>query len=72
MQSECDGIHDGSPYKQVNPMQNYENTASDRGSRIDGFNPEYGAPTIPLAESLREMMDEEDIEEIDDYEIIDE
>ena len=25
MQSECDGIHDGSPYKQVNPMQNYEN-----------------------------------------------
>ena len=61
MQSECDGIHDGSPYKQVNPMQNYENTASDRGSRIDGFNPEYGAPTIPLAESLREMMDEEDL-----------
>ena len=55
-QSECDGIHDGSPYKQVNPMQHYENTASDRGSRIDGFNPEYGAPTLPLAESLRRMM----------------
>ena len=61
MQSECDGVHDGSPYKQVNPMQNYENTASDRGSRIDGFNPEYGAPTIPIAESLREIMDEKDL-----------
>ena len=61
MQSECDGVHDGSPYKQVNPMQNYENTASDRGSRIDGFNPEYGAPTIPIVESLREMMDEKDL-----------
>ncbi len=61
MQSECDGVHDGSPYKQVNPMQNYENTASDRGSRIDGFNPEYGAPSIPLVESLREIMDEKDL-----------
>ena len=39
MQSECDGVHDGSPYKQVNPMQHYENTASPRGSRVDGFNP---------------------------------
>ena len=28
MQSECAGVHDGSPYKQVNPMQHYENTAS--------------------------------------------
>ena len=35
MQSECDGVHDGSPYKQVNPMQHYENTASERGSRVD-------------------------------------
>lgn len=61
MQSECDGIHDGSPYKQVNPMQHYENTASARGSRVDGFNPEYGAPTLPLAEILREMMDEKDL-----------
>lgn len=60
-ESECDGIHDGSPYKQVNPMQHYENTASDRGSRIDGFNPEYGAPTLPLVESLREMMAEKDL-----------
>ncbi len=60
-ESECDGIHDGSPYKQVNPMRHYENTASDRGSRIDGFNPEYGAPTLPLVESLREMMDEKDL-----------
>ena len=61
MQSECDGVHDGSPYKQVNPMQHYENTASDRGSRVDGFNPEYGAPTIPIAETLREIMDEKDL-----------
>jgi len=58
MQSECDGVHDGSPYKQVNPMCHYENTASERGSRIDGFNPEYGAPTLPIYESLRRMMPE--------------
>jgi hypothetical protein len=56
MQSECDGIHDGSPYKQVNPMRHYTNTASDRGSRVDGFNPEYGAPTLPVIESLKKMM----------------
>jgi hypothetical protein len=61
MQSECEGIHDGSPYKQVNPMQHYENSASPRGSRIDGFNPEYGAPTLPLVEILRETMDEKDL-----------
>ena len=61
MQSECDGVHDGSPYKQVNPMQHYENTASLRGSRVDGFNPEYGAPTIPTIETLREVMDEKDL-----------
>lgn len=61
MQSECDGVHDGSPYKQVNPMQHYENTASARGSRVDGFNPEYGAPTLPTVECLREMMDEADL-----------
>ncbi|HIZ91498.1 MAG TPA: glycoside hydrolase family 2 [Candidatus Bacteroides merdavium] len=61
MQSECAGVHDGSPYKQVNPMRHYENTASDRGSRVDGFNPEYGAPTLPLVEILRETMDEKDL-----------
>lgn len=61
MQSECAGVHDGSPYKQVNPMRHYENTASDRGSRVDGFNPEYGAPTLPTVEILREMMDEKDL-----------
>ena len=55
-QSETDGIHDGSPYKQVNPMRHYTNDASERGSRIDGFNPEYGAPAMPLAESLREFL----------------
>ena len=60
MQSETDGVHDGSPYQQVNPMQHYENTASDRGSRVDGFNPEYGAPSLPTVEVLREMMDEKD------------
>lgn len=60
-QSECDGIHDGSPYKQVNPMRHYENTASDRGSRVDGFNPEYGTPCLPLAEELREMLPEKDL-----------
>jgi hypothetical protein len=60
-QSETDGIHDGSPYQQVNPMRHYENTASDRGSRIDGFNPEYGAPTLPTVEALREMMPEKDL-----------
>ena len=61
MQSECDGVHDGSPYKQVNPMRHYENTASDRGSRVDGFNPEYGSPCLPTVECLREMMPEEDL-----------
>ena len=61
MQSETDGVHDGSPYQQVNPMQHYENTASDRGSRVDGFNPEYGAPTLPTVEVLREMMSEKDL-----------
>ena len=61
MQSECCGIHDGSPYKQVNIMRHYENTASDRGSRIDGLNPEYGAPCLPTVECLREMMDEKDL-----------
>lgn len=61
MASEVDGVHDGSPYKQVNPMRHYENTASDRGSRIDGFNPEYGAPTLPIVESLHEIMDEKDL-----------
>lgn len=61
MESESDGIHDGSPYKQVNIMAHYENKASDRGSRIDGFNPEYGAPCLPTVECLREMMDEKDL-----------
>lgn len=60
-QSECDGVHDGSPYKQVNPMRHYENTASERGSRVDGFNPEYGAPMLPLVESLRKFIAPEDL-----------
>ncbi|MDE3253083.1 MAG: glycoside hydrolase family 2, partial [Bacteroidota bacterium] len=61
MQSETDGVHDGSPYQQVNPMQHYENTASDRGSRVDGFNPEYGAPSLPTGKILRETMPEKDL-----------
>lgn len=61
VQSECCGIHDGSPYKYENPMQYYENTASRRGSRVDGFNPEYGTPCLPTVESLREMMPEKDL-----------
>jgi len=56
IQSECCGVHDGSPYKYENPMQYFENTASERGSRIDGFNPEYGAPCLPIYESLKKMM----------------
>lgn len=61
MQSECCGVHDGSPYKQVNIMCHYEDTASPRGSRVNGFNPEYGAPCLPTVECLREMMDEKDL-----------
>lgn len=61
MESECCGIHDGSPYKTVNPMRHYENTASERGSRVDGFNPEYGAPCLPTVECLREMLPEKDL-----------
>ena len=58
MQSECDGVHDGSPYKVVNPMRYYEDTASDRGSRAYGFNPEYGTCALPDAEYLRSFMPE--------------
>jgi len=65
-QSECCGVHDGSPYKYVNPMQYFENTASQRGSRVDGFNPEYGAPCLPVVESLRKMMPEKDLWPIND------
>lgn len=61
MQSECCGVHDGSPYKQVNIMSHYEDKASPRGSRVSGFNPEYGAPCLPTVECLREMMDEKDL-----------
>lgn len=60
-QSECCGVHDGSPYKYENPMQYYDNTASNRGSRIDGFCPEYGTACLPVVESLRRMMPETDL-----------
>jgi hypothetical protein len=66
MQSECCGVHDGSPYKYENPMQYFENTASKRGSRVDGFNPEYGTPCLPTVESLREMMPAKDLWPIND------
>ena len=60
-QSECCGVHDGSPYKYENPMQYYDNTASNRGSRIDGFCPEYGTACMPVLESLKEMMPNKDL-----------
>jgi mannosylglycoprotein endo-beta-mannosidase len=60
-QSECCGVHDGSPYKYENPMQYYDNTASMRGSRIDGFCPEYGTVCLPPVETLREMMPAQDL-----------
>ncbi len=66
VQSECCGIHDGSPYKYENPMQYFENTASPRGSRVDGFNPEYGTPCLPTLESLQEMMPAKDLWPISD------
>ncbi|MBS7564715.1 glycoside hydrolase family 2 [Mucilaginibacter sp. Bleaf8] len=65
-QSECCGVHDGSPYKYENPMQYYENTASPRGSRVDGFNPEYGTLSTPVLSSLQRMMPEKDLWPIND------
>lgn len=65
MQSECDGVHDGSPYKIVNPMRYYEDSASDRGSRAYGFNPEYGTCALPDAEYLRTFMPEKMLWPID-------
>lgn len=66
VQSECCGVHDGSPYKYENPMQYFENTASRRGSRVDGFNPEYGTPSTPILESLKKMMPAKDLWPIND------
>ena len=66
VESECCGVHDGSPYKYENPMQYYENTASKRGSRIDGFNPEYGAPCLPTIETLNKLMPKGDLWPIND------
>jgi len=59
MQSECDGIHDGSPYFPVNPMSYYEDTASPRGSRVYGFSPEYGTCALPAADQCRKFMPED-------------
>lgn len=59
--SETDGVHDGSPYGTCNPMWYYEDTGSDRGSRLSGYNPEYGTPILPTIDALREMMDEKDL-----------
>ncbi len=59
--SEIGGIHDGSPYISENPMFHYEDTASQRGSRIHGFCPEYGCPILPTVDCLREMMEEKDL-----------
>jgi mannosylglycoprotein endo-beta-mannosidase len=59
--SEIGGIHDGSPYLVENPMFHYEDSASKRGGRINGLCPEYGTPTLPTVDCLREMMDEKDL-----------
>lgn len=59
--SEIAGIHDGSPYKYVNPMFYYDDSASERGSRINGLCPEYGTSCLPTLECLEEMMDAKDI-----------
>ncbi len=59
--SEIKGIHDGSPYKYVNPMFYYDDTASPRGSRINGLCPEYGTSCLPTLDCLEEMMDKSDI-----------
>ena len=58
MQSECGGVHDGSPYFPVNPMSYYEDTASPRGSRVYGFSPEYGTCALPAADQCRKFMPE--------------
>ena len=60
-QSECDGIHDGSPYVQVNPMLHYLDKASPRGSRVNGFNPEYGFTGMPHYTSLQRFLRPEEI-----------
>jgi hypothetical protein len=39
----------------------YEDTASPRGSRINGLCPEYGCPILPTIDALREMMPEKDL-----------
>lgn len=59
--SETDGVHDGSPYISENPMFYYEDTATARGSRINGLCPEYGCPILPTVDCLREMMPEKDL-----------
>ena len=60
-QSECDGIHDGSPYVQVNPMLHYLDQASPRGSRVNGFNPEYGFTGLPHWTSFARFLRPEEI-----------
>ena len=57
-QSECDGVHDGSPYFPVNPMRYYADTASPRGSRVYGFSPEYGTCALPCYEQILTFMSE--------------
>ena len=57
-QSECDGVHDGSPYFPVNPMGYYADTASPRGSRVYGFSPEYGTCALPAADQCHKFMPE--------------
>jgi hypothetical protein len=42
-------------------MRYYDDTASPRGSRVYGFNPEYGTAVLPTAECLREVLQEKDL-----------
>ena len=58
-QSECEGVHDGSPYFPVNPMRYYADTASPRGSRVYGFSPEYGTCALPCYEQILSFMPED-------------
>ena len=59
--SETEGVHDGSPYSTVNPMWYYDDSASARGSRINGLCPEYGCATLPTIDCLREALEEKDL-----------
>ncbi len=68
MQSECDGVHDGSPYVPVNPMRHFRDEASDRGPRVYGFSPEYGTVALPSIDGIRKFMRDADLWPMDAHE----